>query len=243
MSLGTGTLTTREKLIKAGREIFYRDGFHCAGLDQVLREAGLTKTTFYNHFSSKEELIQEVIDYHEARLREKFREGVNRLAGDGSPQERLMAVFDVMQEYFANEKYNGCMMINAALVFPIAEDPINVAAMRNKQFLNQQIAELALAAGISNVDAFLTEFQIILDGTVISRHIFGNNDAARIGAQLAASMIERFIDTCSDELQGPHFNERSSVESSSNHVPQLKHATPPLDTTPDLLTMREMEQS
>ena len=242
MSLGTGTLTTREKLIKAGREIFYRDGFHCAGLDQVLREAGLTKTTFYNHFSSKEELIQEVIDYHEARLREKFRDGINRLAGDSAPVDRLMAVFDVMQEYFDNEKYNGCMMINAALVFPIAEDPINVAAMRNKQFLNQQIAELALAAGVTDIDAFLTEFQIIFDGTVISRHIFGNKDAARIGAQLAANMIERFIGTAGERMQGPHFKGQSRREPSSNPLPQMKHSTPPLETPADLLTMREMDQ-
>ena len=50
-------LTTREKLIQAGHEIFYREGFLLVGLDRLLAEVGCSKQTFYNHFESKDDLI------------------------------------------------------------------------------------------------------------------------------------------------------------------------------------------
>ena len=55
-------MSTRENLIKAGLKLFHRHGIHTVGLDRVLQRAGVTKTTFYNHFESKETFACAVID-------------------------------------------------------------------------------------------------------------------------------------------------------------------------------------
>ena len=49
--------TGRERLVGAAIELFYRNGFAAVGIDQVLEEAGVTKTTFYKHFESKDDLM------------------------------------------------------------------------------------------------------------------------------------------------------------------------------------------
>jgi len=41
--------------------MFFRTGFHSVGLDAILAEVGVTKTTFYNHFESKNQFISEVL--------------------------------------------------------------------------------------------------------------------------------------------------------------------------------------
>ena len=37
--------------------LFYRQGFHATGVDQLAAEAGLTKKTLYRYFATKEALI------------------------------------------------------------------------------------------------------------------------------------------------------------------------------------------
>ena len=74
-------LSTREKLIEAGHEIFYREGFLAVGLDRLLNEVGCSKQTFYNHFDSKDDLIVAVIDEHHRWWSSELRDRIQRAAG------------------------------------------------------------------------------------------------------------------------------------------------------------------
>src|SRR5215470_18008251 len=49
--------TGRERLVAAAVELFYRNGFGAIGIDQVIAAAGVTKSTFYKHFESKDDLV------------------------------------------------------------------------------------------------------------------------------------------------------------------------------------------
>lgn len=52
---------TRERIIQKARVMFNRHGFDQVSIDDVMREAGLTRGGFYNHFSSKDELYAEAV--------------------------------------------------------------------------------------------------------------------------------------------------------------------------------------
>ena len=64
---------TREKLLRAAAEVFYRDGTS-AGVNELAQRAGVSKVSLYRHFGSKEELIEAVLrrrsDHVVAWLRE-----------------------------------------------------------------------------------------------------------------------------------------------------------------------------
>src|SRR5688500_17714868 len=47
----------RERLLATAIELFYRHGFGAVGVDRVIAEAGVTKTTFYKHFEGKDDLM------------------------------------------------------------------------------------------------------------------------------------------------------------------------------------------
>ena len=51
----------RDELVRKALEIFYRDGFHATGMDQLSAESGISKTTMFKHFRTKEEL-KKIID-------------------------------------------------------------------------------------------------------------------------------------------------------------------------------------
>jgi len=58
--------TGRERLLSAAIDLFSARGFHAVGLDQVIARAGVTKTTFYKHFESKDELMLEAVRMRDA---------------------------------------------------------------------------------------------------------------------------------------------------------------------------------
>lgn len=52
---------TRARIIEKARVMFNRHGFEQVSIDDIMREAGLTRGGFYNHFASKDELYSEAV--------------------------------------------------------------------------------------------------------------------------------------------------------------------------------------
>lgn len=52
----------RERLLRAAADVFARQGYAEATAEAIAREAGMSKATFYEHFSNKEECILAVFD-------------------------------------------------------------------------------------------------------------------------------------------------------------------------------------
>jgi len=53
-----------DRLMEKSEELFWKYGYNGVSVDQIAKEAGISKMTIYKHFSSKEELfIQVLMDY------------------------------------------------------------------------------------------------------------------------------------------------------------------------------------
>jgi len=53
---------SRARILEAARSLFRRHGFEGASIDQVMKQAGLTRGAFYAHFDSKDALIHAVME-------------------------------------------------------------------------------------------------------------------------------------------------------------------------------------
>ena len=51
---------TRERLVRAALELFTSQGYHASTTPQVARRAGVAEGTIYRHFTSKEQLLNEI---------------------------------------------------------------------------------------------------------------------------------------------------------------------------------------
>ena len=83
----------RERIIRTAYELFTRHGLAAVGVDRIVAEANVAKTTLYRHFRSKDDLILAVLERHQQLwLRDWLQP---KLVADGaSAAERLLAVFD-----------------------------------------------------------------------------------------------------------------------------------------------------
>ena len=184
--------TTREKLLETAIDRFYVHGFHAVGLDQILNEVGVTKTTFYNHFESKDELILEALDRRQKWESKAFTERAMEIA-EGDPREMLVAIFDVFDEWFNHPDYYGCMFLNVCIEFPSPNDPIHRVGTQHYSECKDDFAELAKAAGIKEPELLAEQLIVLMQGMLTHRQVTGDNDAAAKARIVAEAMINKAL--------------------------------------------------
>src|ERR1700733_3697175 len=80
---------TQARLLNAAEEIFVRDGYEAAQLDEIATTAGRSKGAVYTHFKSKEDLFLVLFEH---RTRSYIQSFVNKL-DECTNQKESMAAF------------------------------------------------------------------------------------------------------------------------------------------------------
>ncbi len=171
--------TGRQRIVGAAIELFYSRGFQAVGVDQVLAQAGVTKTTFYKHFESKDELMVAAIRQRDEWELAAWKKAIRAIAGD-DPRGQLLAVFEVLDLWFNDSDFKGCMFLNTAAEFPNPHDPVHQAAAEHKRKNRDLFRDLAARAGVTDAEAFADQYTALLEGTLVLRQVHGRNDAARV---------------------------------------------------------------
>src|SRR6476659_7854247 len=105
---------TRQRLVEAAIRRFDRDGFRSVGIDQILTDVGISKTAFYKHFESKDDLMLAALEQQNGWLQDTFRTMVLERGGP-RPIDQLHASFDVVELIIESEEFQGCIFVNAAM--------------------------------------------------------------------------------------------------------------------------------
>ncbi len=186
--------TGRERLIAAAIELFYRHGFGAVGIDQIIATAGVTKTTFYKHFESKDDLMVAAVHRRDEWESQAWANAVRKLGGD-DPRRQLLAMLDVMDLWFNDPEFLGCMFINAAAEFPNPHDPIHQAAAVQKRRSRDQRRDLAKAAGAdaNAAEIFADCYTALIEGALILRQTHARNDAARAIRPAVEQLIATYL--------------------------------------------------
>ena len=185
--------TTHEKLIKAGLELFHRQGIHPVGLDRILNRAGVTKTTFYNHFESKEVFACAIINRFGRELRERMELGIEN-PPPSQIRQHLIQVFDVWDQLTSGKGFRGCMLMSAGVGSGDPHDPVRTAAVANKKLLLESFRDIARASGFHDSKRFALRFAVIVDGALVARHLYGDGREAVEARKMAIELIDGAVD-------------------------------------------------
>ena len=186
--------TGRERLVAAAVELFYRHGFGAVGIDQVIGAAGVTKTTFYKHFEGKDDLMVAAVQRRDEWESQAWDRAVRKIAGD-DPAGQLLAMLDVMDLWFNDPEFHGCMFMNTAAEFPNPHDPVHQAAAAHRRRSRDHYRDLAQAAGAEapGAETFADCFTALIEGALILRQTHGRNDAARVVRPAVEQLIRAYL--------------------------------------------------
>ncbi|MFT6286846.1 MAG: AcrR family transcriptional regulator [Halieaceae bacterium] len=189
-------LSKRDIIVASALKLFYQHGFNATGIERIIKEAGVSKKTLYNHFKSKDELILAALRQRDELFRNNLMRETERLGN--TPRERLLSIFDVHHRWFQQNDFSGCMFINAAAEFSSHQDPNHIVSAEHKRLVRDYIRGLAEQAGASDAEALSKQLNLLLEGAIVDAHVSGNIEAATIAKAMASVFIEKALDEPTD---------------------------------------------
>ncbi len=172
----------RERLIAAAYELFSTQGVQATGVDAIIDVSAVARQTMYRHFASKQDLVLAFLE----RREELWTKGwlvaeVERRASD--PEERLLVIFDVFDEWFRRSDYEGCSFINVMVEHPDRTHPVHRASAAYLAGIRHFLEDLARRAGIADAENFAREWHILMKGSIIAAGE-GDREAAQRAKKL-----------------------------------------------------------
>src|SRR2546428_3130259 len=131
----------RERILDASYELFSRRGIQAVGVNEVTERAGVAMATLYRHFPSKDELVLAFLDLREQRWTKDFVEAGAMRRGS-NPEERLLAIFDVLDEWFHRDDFEAGSFIKVLLELG-PEHPAGGASGRHLEQIPAVVRRLA----------------------------------------------------------------------------------------------------
>jgi AcrR family transcriptional regulator len=86
-----GVNATRENLLKLAARTFGMQGYSATTMRTIAEQAGIEAASIYYHFSSKEELVDEIMENGGHRIVQHLNERVDALGPDATAEQRFRA--------------------------------------------------------------------------------------------------------------------------------------------------------
>ena len=178
--------TKRDELVQKALDAFYRNGFHATGMDMLVAETGISKTSMYKHFRTKDDLILAVLRLRDERFRNWLYRRMEELAS--SPKDQLIAMFDALGEWFEEKGFKGCMFVKASSEYQEPTNPIHMQSADHKRLVEQHFTQLAEDAGYQNARALARQLLLLKEGAMVTAHL-GHTEEPAEDAKLAAIIL------------------------------------------------------
>ncbi|MDQ3947420.1 MAG: TetR/AcrR family transcriptional regulator [Actinomycetota bacterium] len=184
---GPAPSLTRARILEAAARLFYRRGIRAVSVDELAESASVTKVTVYKHFRSKDNLVASCLHMLDDRFFAWFVTEVE--ASSEHPDERLLAVFDVLDRWFRRRGFRGCAFINATVELAEPTHPAHLAVLSHKDRSRAYFRELAVAAGVDNPDDLSDQWMLLSEGATVTALVEDDRHAARRARKAAESLL------------------------------------------------------
>ncbi|BBX84049.1 TetR/AcrR family transcriptional regulator [Mycolicibacterium aubagnense] len=172
----------REALLDAAESLFYERGIQAVGMDDIRAAAGIALKRIYGLFATKEELIVAVLQRRDRRWRGSL---TNYVEQREDPRERVLAIFDWLEQWFAEPDFRGCAWINAYGELGATSPAILAEVRSHKRAFHEQIAAWVATA----TDAPAEPVCLLAEGAIVTAAITGDTKAARRAREASKSLM------------------------------------------------------
>lgn len=173
----------RQTLLDTAEYLFYEEGFHATGIDRVVAEAGVARMTLYNHFPSKEALVDSVLERRYRRYLDDLYDAVARRGNNSA----VAAMAERHNEWLRTRSRNGCILLKAIGEFERHRPALAERGRELKRELLLLIGEALAIDGYRRDDALAERVMMILEGANALAPVLGPEKvAAKVESMLAA---------------------------------------------------------
>ena len=156
----TGKASTRDRLLDAAAQLFYRDGVSI-GVEALCRSAGVSKRSMYQLFDSKDEMLAASLEWriprYEARLAPADPDSA-------TPRERILYVFEQVEQASVDPGYLGCPYLAVLVELKDPAHPASEVARAVKEGLKETFRVQAERGGARDPELLARQLMLVFDG-------------------------------------------------------------------------------
>jgi AcrR family transcriptional regulator len=174
------------EIVKWAFDRFYEGGFHATGIDTMMAESGISKRTLYKYFSSKEELIEAVLDYYTDGIVHELFDPVSALSND--PRQQILAFFDIRKAMIDKAPTRGCLGIKASQEYVGKHEGIAARGKGAAFDVEQRFVDMCERAHFASPAELGRQINVLFQGALLLSQVFGNSSPF-VSARAAAKIL------------------------------------------------------
>jgi AcrR family transcriptional regulator len=177
----------RERVLATASDLFYRRGVRAVGVDLVIAEAGVAKTSLYRHFPTKDDLIVAFLKREDVDFWAVWDEVGTRYAND--PVGEVEAHMRWIGERLARMNYRGCPQINVAAEFAEHVHPARQVARSHMQALRTRLTSIAQRIGVPRPGELGAQLAVLVNGAFVSSELLAPDEATDVLLACARALV------------------------------------------------------
>lgn len=177
----------RERILETASSLFYKRGVRAVGVDLVVEEAGVAKTSLYRHFGTKDDLVAAFLEREDADFWGTWDRVADLHKGDARAE--LDAHLEWIGERVGRPNYRGCPQINVAAEFPEADHPARKVAAAHKHEMRGRLRGIAERLGADRPDELAGQLALLVNGAFVSSPMLEPGEAIPLLLETARALV------------------------------------------------------
>jgi AcrR family transcriptional regulator len=179
--------TVRERVLETASVLFYNRGVRAVGVDLIVEEAGVAKTSLYRHFRTKDDLVAAFLELEDADFWDTWERVAERHRADAAAE--LDAHLDWIGERLSRPNYRGCPQLNVAAEFPSSDHPARSVAAAHKRELRLRLQKIAERLRVERPDELAGQLSLLINGAFVSSQVLSPDEATPLLRATAHALI------------------------------------------------------
>jgi len=185
---------TRARILETATTLFYEQGVHAVGVNEIAARAHASKLSMYRYFPSKDNLVESMLAEHSDRIH-AWLERETADASAGLP--RVMSIFDLLITWFAQPGYRGCAVVNT-LTDTRADPAIAETARRHLTRYRALLVRRLDGLGIGEPERVARQLLLLIEGASVVASIEGDSTAGLDARSVALQLLEHAASSMPD---------------------------------------------
>jgi AcrR family transcriptional regulator len=155
----------RRTVIDTASRLFYKQGYANTGINQIIEESGVVKSSVYTAFRTKEDILMAYLEKTGAETDKALQNAADE---KDTPREKVLVVFDFLIGLVQQEEYYGCQFLNIISEIPLEADRVIRQIQKQKNGVRQLFASILQPIGKQDL---ADEIYLLFEGALIANKV------------------------------------------------------------------------
>ena len=173
----------RRAVVDTASRLFYKQGYANTGINQIIEESGVVKSSVYTAFRTKEDILMAYLETAGAATDKALEDAASQ---KDTSKEQVLAIFDYLATLVQEKEYYGCQFLNIISEIPLENERVVKQIQKQKNGVRNLFARLLKPIGKQDL---ADQIYLLFDGALIANKVHSQVWPILAAKQIAAQLI------------------------------------------------------